>query len=281
MLTYNISKLQKYIWLIFFITFDANAWIIEQNYDNQSLGGKCEKWGSSQSTVSSDKSASGSKSCKQIVSINETAFGKWGGVINTPENVNNGGEIWIRVRAYWPTGFNYDSSTSALKFLRIHTRDSVNTNYGYNDWYMKTKSSGYASYFRYEGEPYAKNHAFGRKDDKIQTGVWETYEFYVKLDTTSVDNGGQAMSRMWKNGKLIGEITATPTMKKTQGYVDRIHIFTYWNGGSPQTQHMYIDDVTITSNTPGTKDAAGNSYIGVDDFTQTSPPKPPEHLNSP
>ena len=39
---------------------------------------------------------------------------------------------------------------------------------------------------------------------------------------------------------------------------------------------MNFDDLVATSVAPGTKDADGNSYIGVGDFVYTAPPDPPD-----
>ena len=261
----------------FLAATDASAWTISENFDSQSAGETCKGWGSTQSTVSNSMSASGPNSCKQVVSKGETAFGEWGGVIQLPKHLVVGDEIWMRFRTFWPNGFDYNASP-ALKFMRIHTMDDANNNYGYNDWYIKPSSSSDAFYYRYEGEPQAQNHSFGSSGDKIKFGTWETYEMNIKLDTVSADRGGKARSKMWKNGKLIGEITVTPTMQQSQGYVDRVHILTYWNGSSPKTQEMYIDDLVITSDVPGNTDAAGNHFLGVGSFTATAAPKPPSSI---
>jgi len=255
----------------------ASAWSIDQTYDDQKDGSGCQGWGFTGSIVTSDESASGAKSCELNIKQGKTAFGEWGGSRPFPSKLYVGDEIWIRIRTFWPNGTNYDSTSegSNLKFLRIHTRDDVTTNYGYADWYIYPKKNTIPFMFRYEGKAQAPNIKFGSSGDSIVFNVWETYEYYIKFDTKSVDEGGKGIARMWKDGVLIGEITSELTMKKSQGYADLMYIFGYWNGGSPQTQKMYVDDLIITSDVPGNKDSAGNPFIGVGNFTAIAPPNPP------
>lgn len=255
---------------------NANAWTIDQSYDSQALGETCENWGSSQSYVTDLKSYSGGKSCLQHIKAGQTAFGIWGGIINHPSNLKRGDEIWIRVRTFFPAGFNYDSTSEGnrLKFLRVHTMDASNPNYGYDDLYINPSSNSVPFQFIYEGEQ--KWTTVGTSADKIQRGTWETYEFYVKFDSVPVDSGGQARVRIWKNGTLLRDITDRQTLKNTVAYADRTHIFTYWNGGSPLTQQMYIDDLVVTSDVPSNVDAFGNRFVGVG--VSVAAPNPPNNV---
>jgi hypothetical protein len=215
---------------LFFCSF-LNAWTIEQSYDSQELGDTCENWHSTQSYVTDIQSYSGEKSCLQHIGEEQRGFGVWGGILNHPSPLFKGDEIWIRVRTFFPTNFNYDSSAEGnhLKFLRLHTRSDSNTNYGYNDIYIDPSASSLAFRFIYEGDPVWSN--IGTIDDKIQKGVWETYEYYVKFDSISKDNGGNAIVRFWKNGKLLKEVTNLTTLANSEAYSESTYIFTYWNGG--------------------------------------------------
>lgn len=241
----------------------AGAWTISQDYDSEAIGAKCGGWGSTMSTVTDEMASSGGKSCKQIIGVGETGFGKWGGIITLPTKLVKGAEFWVRVRTFMPEGFNYDSSGegSHLKFLRLHIRSDANANEGYDDWYINpTFKAPPAHKFIYEGEQVWAL----AQDQKTAPvlGVWETYEFYVRLDAASQVSGGMAVVRMWKNGALIGEFKDRKTLASDVSYAERFHVFTYWNGGAPQTQQMYIDDLVLTSDQPEGRDAAGNPYIG-------------------
>ncbi|WP_339668555.1 hypothetical protein [Dasania marina] len=217
----------------------------------------------------------GGQSAKLTIEAGKTGYGKWGGVINYPSNLVKGDEIWLRVRTFMPVGFNYDSSSEGehLKFLRIHTRSPAVSNEGYNDWYINPATAPESSSphkFIFEGEQ--RWSTAGGYVDRPQLGVWEVYEIYLKLDTKSVNDGGNAIVKMWKNGKLLGEFRDRYTLVNDDSYSDRTHVFTYWNGGAPKTQHMWLDDVVITSETPSEIDEYGNSYIGVGQAAPSAPP---------
>ena len=70
-------------------------------------------------------------------------------------------------------------------------------------------------------------------------------------------------SPLWKNGDLLREINDRITLTHSGAYADATYIFTYWNGASPATQHMYIDDLVITSDTPASRDTFGNPVFGM------------------
>ena len=172
-----------------------------------------------------------------------------------------------------PNGFNYDfsnTSGSRLKFLRIRTVTAGNKNIGYNDWYINSQyNTGPAFLVRYEGQ--AGTNFLGSFDkffgpspaDKIQQGVWETYEYYVKLDTVPVDSGGQARVRTYKNGKLLKDVTDMVTLRDATAKAPSFLLFTFWNGGAPKTQTLFVDDLVLTTDRPAALDSTGHPYIGM------------------
>jgi len=264
----------------------ANAWTINQSFDSQSNGEKCAGWSSTRSVVSSAAAASQSKSCKLRIAKGSRGFGEWGGIIKFPSTLKNGDEIWVRMRNYFPIGFDYNASTR-LKFLRIKTFRQDGSNGGYDDWYINRKGSVPPFQFIYEGSSRADLGwtKFGTSSDVIKLGVWETYEMYIKFGTKSVDNGGTGRVRVWKNGKLMKDITNRVTFRAATDYANSLYIYTYWNDtpdtprGSPQTQNSYVDDVIVTSTRPTNKDSHGNNYVGVGSYVPTaiiSAPLPPK-----
>lgn len=268
-------------------TQEASAWTVSQTFDDKSVGTSCGWEAAGGSKIDSGNAYSGSKSCRLSVTAGDTAFGNWGGIINHPSRVGRGGEIWVRIRTFMPVGFNYNSNGEGnhLKFFRIHTMSDSNENFGYNDIYINPKGSSVPFQFIYEGEQVWSmigslaglllDPLLGTNKHPIQLGTWETYEFYVKLDTASAANGGQGLVRFWKNGVLMKEIRDRQTLRSADGYSDRTHLFTYWNGGAPATQSMYVDDVVVTTDRPGAKDAAGNAYVGVGVPNPAKSPSPP------
>ena len=264
------------------LSYEASAWRIDMNFNNGTPGSKAQTSGyfndaAGETYFTTAQSYEGGVAAECNISQGATAFGTWGGIITHPTALKKGDQIWFRIRTFMPIGFNYDSIAEGyrLKFLRIHTMSSSTPNFGYNDWYINPKNSAVPFSFIYEGEQKWSN--FGDDSKKIQLGVWETYEMYIKFDDVTVASGGQARVRVWKDGLLLSDITDRKTLATADAYSDRTHLFTYWNGGSPQTQKMYIDDIVLTSDLPAGRDAQGNPYVGAG--KKGSPPSVPTLIN--
>jgi hypothetical protein len=261
-------------------TQPALAWTINQNFDSLADGASCGWDAGGGSKVNSGTGYNGSKSCRLSVNAGDTAFGTWGGIIDHPSPIVKGQEVWFRVRTFMPSSFNYNSNGegSHLKFMRIHTRTDATENLGYDDIYINPKGSTPPFQFIYEGEQVWS--MIGSLSNAISLGGWETYEIYVKLDTVPVSKGGTAKVRFWKNGTLLSEINDRVTISSASAYSDRTHLFTYWNGAAPATQQMYVDDLTLTTDTPAGRDAKGNPFVGTGGAVASSTivPQPPSNV---
>jgi len=153
-------------------------------------------------------------------------FGYWGATLNFPVWLYKGDQIWWRVRTYWPAGQSYEADPQ-LKFMRLHTRSATESNYGYNDWYIKRPGSSTPFDYIYEG--LHVHRAIGTAEDAIVPDRWETYEYHVRFDNVPEAAGGTALVRCWKDGKLMLEVTDLLTLKKPEGYSKFAYLFTYWN----------------------------------------------------
>lgn len=261
----------------------AGAWSVNEDYDNQSVGERCgDFWGNfSSSKVTSELSSSGTKSCK--MQTYKGGLG-WGGGFTFPDTLKKGDEYWLRFRIFMPNGFDYNiySAGDGNKFIRISVKDSDNvTSFLGWKWNNEGKSTAYDEGLQRD-LPCVNavcRQYFGSNSDRPVRGVWETYEMYVKFDDVPVDSGGQGRVRAWKNGKLLGDLTRRRTLNNPDDVVIATHIFSYWNGGSPKTQHLYFDDLVATNVRPSATDSQGNPYIGVGDFVAISPPRPPSSIN--
>jgi len=259
----------------------ANAWTIENSFDSQKIGEHCQPlWNGKASIISNVKSYSGTNACRMKIREGSDSDQEWGGGINHPTKLKKGDEIWLRLRTFWPVGFDYNSYSNGnlLKFMRFRTSGPDNSNHGYNDWIIRPEGSVPPFQNLYEGitMDWTK---FGAASDAIEFGKWETYEFYVKFDNKSVSQGGQGRTRTWKNGKLLLDNTKKPTLKTETTYSGDTLIFTYWNGGAPATQEMYVDDIVLTSDKPAGRDDNGNPYIGMGEAEIIAAPLPPNSLN--
>lgn len=258
----------------------ANSWRLEKNFNSGVHGTVAEKNSDSfdsaagRSFYDNTNSYEGNMAAKLHIDKGKTAYGTWGGVIYHPQELGKGQEIWVRIRTYMPTGFNYDSTGEGghLKFLRVHTQSTSGLNQGYNDWYIDDKNSSSPHKFIFEGEQQWSR--VMNLSTRPVLGQWETYEMYLKLDNIPKSQGGSAIVRLWKNGKLILEDLNRRTLSYSNSTSDRTHIFTYWNGGSPKTQSMWIDNLTITNERPPNRDYSGNYMLS--EPPSQSRPNPPQ-----
>ncbi|MBZ2167855.1 polysaccharide lyase [Marinobacter sp. F4216] len=265
------------------LTGSAMAWTRTLTFEQGTIGSKAQGGGDDDfddaaggSYITNEEVLLGSQAAKLTITEGATAFGKWGGIVHFPELLKKGDEIWFSVNLYFPSGFNWDSygRGSLLKFLRVHVQTSSGDNSGYNDWYMTPEDTVIPHQFLYEGQQ--QWFRFGAESDEIQRGRWEHYEMYIKFDNRSTDQGGTALVRVWKDGRLLDEITGAETLNSSTDTSDRAHLFTYWNGGAPKTQHMYADQIVVTSDRPSNRDAAGNLMVGPPSSSGVSRPQSPQ-----
>lgn len=263
-----------------FLALPAQAWKIGLDFNDGAIGAVAQGPGGFSGAAggthyTADRAYEGGRAAELKVNAGETAFGKWGGIINHPSLLKKGDQIWFRVRTFMPIGFDYNSTSEGahLKFLRIHTQSSSGANEGYNDWYINPRGSSISHKFIFEGEQkwsMAADDSFAPK-----LGVWETYEVYVKFDNIPKSQGGEARVRLWKNGVLLQDIQDRRTLVSASSTSDRTHLFTYWNGGAPKSQAMYVDDIVLTSDTPAARDSQGHPFVGVGRAQESPAPVPP------
>jgi hypothetical protein len=261
----------------------AHAWTIDMNFNNGTIGNKVEDYGSGHyaftdaagNTVYDQCAgfAQDGQCAKMSINAGDTGFGSWGGRITFSNlglpNLVPGDEVWYSVKVYMPVGFDY-SSNPHLKFMRLHTASPGRSNEGYNDLYITPDGPNHWDGSKNSDDPYffIKEQQdvmmlFGNYNtDRPQRGVWETYEVYLKMDYVSASNGGTSRVRVWKNGKLLADLPNIQTLNSAQSYANQFLLFTYWNGGAPKTESLYVDDLIITTDTPSKRDINGFPMIG-------------------
>jgi hypothetical protein len=262
------------------ITHGASAWTLQRDFNSGAIGQRVSKAdgldsAQGRTVYSNEVVYEGASSARLSILEGQEGWGTWGGVVEFPEKLKTGDEVWYRIRTYYPEGFDYFSYAggSRLKFLRVHTAGASGKHEGYNDILIDMLRSSNAFIFGFEGENRWKG--IGPKKALPAFNTWETYELYIKFHPVAKASGGQAVVRFWKNGELLGEITDRKTLVSGSSVATRALLFTYWNGGAPQTQSMWVDDLVITSETPATKDAKGNPFIGMGSPQFVAPPAAP------
>lgn len=267
----------------------AAAWTTQIDCEGGTPGARLPQGGANQftqafsNTIYSDTVfTTGSESCQLGIAAGSDGWGSWGGTYSFPSHLGIGSQLWIRLSLFVPKGFNYIANPM-LKFMRVHTTSPSASDQGYLDFYINPPTGSMWDYatktevtdpftFYYEGKPIP--HDLGlRPVNSIALGKWETYEIYYKLDTISKMNGGIGEVRIWKNNQLLADLKDQVTLKDASTYADAFYLFTYWNGGAPATQSLYVDDITMTDDTPANRDAAGNPCICAP--APTAQPAPP------
>lgn len=252
------------------------AWTISADFDSGPLNTKADRGGDGfngaggLSLYSNDFVVEG-QSAKLTIKEGATGYGSWGGEFRFPEKLGKGDTIWYRVYTYFPEGFDHYSygAGNRLKFLRLQTKSSSGENHGYVDFYIDKKDDPNPFKWIYEGVARWKN--VGEPKDLIVPGQWESYQMRVTFDNVPVSLGGEAEVMIWKNGKLLRHITDSPTLKEATDVSSRALLFTYWNGGAPKTQSMYVDEIVLTTEEPTGRDAYGNALI---EKNKHNPPSP-------
>jgi hypothetical protein len=257
--------------LFYMLSSNTYSWTINSNFESKSLGqtavGTDAFSQASQGLINNEIDAfSGDQVAKLPIEAGDAGFGRWGGIFDFPSNLKKGDEIWVKVSIWFPEGFFYNANPW-LKFIRVKTPS------GYNDWYIANKGSANPFQFIYEGEQVWSR--FGTQSDAIRYNVWETYEMYLKLDNVSTTNGGEALVRVWKNGLLLGEFRDRRTLGNADQEANAVYLFTYWNGENSPSQHLYVDDIVITNETPAQRDKQGNPLIGENSPRGPLPPVGP------
>ncbi|WP_111641475.1 hypothetical protein [Marinimicrobium alkaliphilum] len=236
---------------------------------------------------------SGTKGLRLEIKEGRTGWGSLGGVVNFEDcshaggrHLTRGDELWVRTRLFFPVGFEF-MDRGRHKFLRARHYSMVDgqkISEGYLNLYINPQVND-PEYkpFAYILEAHVPGGlrwaSVGESRHFFQLGQWHTVEYYVKLDTVTAADGGQALIRVWVDGELIGEIDNRITLINPDSWVESLYYFTYWNDEGPdRTMHFYADDIVITSDTPADRDEQGNPFIGVGG-DQSSRPRPPAPLN--
>lgn len=261
----NISLLTVIIILSISYPAQSKKWRIHASFDEGVIGARADNGGdgfhgAGGHSVYTNEQAIKGNAAKLKINKGSEGWGTWGGYFLFPKTYR-GETIWLLIHTYMPTEFEHYaySAGNRLKFLRIHTATSLGKHIGFNDFLFDMKNSPSPFKYIYEGEDKWSNIGVYKNSPKKDT--WESYEIAITLDCMSVDDGGLACIKIWKNGSLLKKITNRITLKFNDAYADMAYIFTYWNGGSPKNQYMYVDEITITNTQPDKLDKHGNYFL--------------------
>ncbi len=243
----------------------AEEWTIRSGFEAFEVGekalGSSGFWGGAGQTEVVEEPNLKGKAAKIWINKNQTGYGRWGGEWNFKEKLYKGDTVWFSAHIYVPEDFDPHAHKGGkrLKFLRIATRGPDHENHGFNDLYVNMKESFAPFRWIYEGQQ--KWSDVGVPKDGIQKERWENYQMSITFDSVPKIEGGLAEVHIWKDGKQIAHITDRKTLKTPDDYAHRALLFTYWNGGAIQKQHMYVDEIVITNTKPSWADINNNPLV--------------------
>jgi hypothetical protein len=211
------------------------------------------------SVYSAERQAAGKQAARLAIREGSEGWDEWGGRKFFPHRIPRGGEVWLRVRVYWPPGFDW-SADPWLKFLRVHTRSpGADEETRYDDWYLNEGSTTGMHRFISDAQDLGRD--CGGTSHDPRHGVWESYQMYLRFDSVAASAGGAGLVRLWKGSDLLCEIRDMRTLRSADSFADASLFGTYWNGTAPASQHMFLDDVVITTRVPSGRDGHGNPMI--------------------
>ncbi len=187
-------------------------------------------------------------------------WGRWGGVVNVPNKLYKGDELFIRLRMYYPSGFNHYTlgAGNRVKFFRIRSMHADDSNSGFIDVYWDNKTSG--TTLKYIKEGVHKWHNVSDSTDYPHLfDQWITFNVHYILN----DDPAEGRVRIWQNNDLLID-KAVATLEEAEDYAKNLYLFTYWNGEVPQDQSCYVDDIKLTSDSTDTEihSDSGLRWIG-------------------
>ena len=257
----------------------TSAWTWTADFESGTLGQVASgtsgfDYAASLTTYSNEQTHGGTKACKMHWTSGSDGYegcAGWWGYDDGNHNITNGQELWVRGYYYFKSPWDW-TCDPVVKILRAPVRTSSN---GHN---------GYISVFTFQNGEYGAESpgAMGYSNETtngegqtaavpnalFSTDQWICLEMYIKFSPTA------GIQRIWRNGILVQERTnstfdATSNISPGGGWV-----MSYWNGGAPQAQDMYLDDFQATTDTPSNRDAAGNPMIGPIDWSSSDTTAP-------
>jgi hypothetical protein len=241
----------------------AGAFTLSLDIESVASGDKYESngFGPFSDTIVTDKrSYSGDKSLRMAVAEDEFGWSDWGAILDLPRDLTARDEFWVSLSMYVPEDFTIKTySNGSLKFLRLN-----GTN-GYYDLQITNDGSSQNGVYRMilDGEQGQGWFYAGDTNERAQLfprGRWFQVQWYVSLSPDA--SGGT--TRLWIDGTFIAEHQGIRTLNSVGDTVDDLFFFTWWNEGSPRDQHVFLDSVTLTSETPAGRDASGRPVISAE-----------------
>jgi hypothetical protein len=246
--------------LVLIIILPVHAWTKSRDFEG-TVGEKAQgpsgfDNAGTATIYSSEAANSGTGSAKMSWTAGINGFGVCTGEHYYATNLREGDELWVRGYYYFKAPWDWTTPTY-IKIMRIHVATSSGSNIGYQSL-LSDGGGQIVGNTEVADRNYYTNHGY-------DLDRWQSLEMYVMFSSSA------GIFRAWKDGILILEDKSSKTLSSSSDYADFSYFMSYWNGGCPQNQVMYMDDVVMTTDTPSARDAAGNPMIGPSGSGGTGP----------
>lgn len=160
-------KKTSYFVILFFISFsNAYSWTMNITFENGIVGEKVsEPSDAAGHTYYNDSIVNtGNRSAQLNIRKGTGGFGTWGGRQFFPKELSQGDQIWVRIRMYVPKSFDFKTNF-ALKFLRLHVKNSKGKHLGYTDIYIRNNQTLFYQNELYTTSGLSLDHRVGKFSD--------------------------------------------------------------------------------------------------------------------
>lgn len=231
------------------------TWEISRDFNSGPLGAKAERTPdgfddvAGRSVYSDSLSYEGGRAARLSIDSGATGWGHWGGALYFPSVMRRGHHLWLNLYVYIPSDFVIKTpGVGILKFLRIHTVNASGDNAGYDDVYINDDGTT-GSQFRFIKEGQDIWYRFGA-NQSLTRDRWHRFTVHYSFDSKPRAQGGDSFVQIWQNGDLILDEDRVKTLSGADHRADYFLLFTYWNGSSPRTQSVWVDDIKLADNMP-------------------------------
>jgi len=192
-----------------------------------------------------------------------------------------GGQVWFGGWFYFPTGFDFSTTSNGLMLFRLGNDQTAN----YVTIKLKHSAgsthTGYELTWPDETVTDARHNFTADSSGLISADTWHFFQFY----SNNTDVGASAAQRFWIDGILLWELVddqarhletagagalvdftaneAIPTATTGTNKFDELKVFNNWEGGAPASQVLYCQTVVWTLDPDDLLgvDSEGNTYI--------------------
>ena len=236
--------------ILAFVSCSAQAWDITANFDSGTIGSSSQgqpdgfTQDASKCFYTTEQQSAGGQSVKCTVNKDGGFVGGWGGIMNHGA-INKNGTLYAEVDIYIPSSFILqiqNNSTPALKFMRFRAKSATGGHVGYIDVMFLDErdprgAMNLSSEMWQQGDTAPYWNPFLAKN-KLTRDTWHNIKVELKYG---------AYIKIWFDGVLEMNNGSLRLIKNDTDQLKQLYFFTFWNGGSPADQYLYLDEIKLSS----------------------------------